>query len=77
MPEREKATGDLGLVQSFVNTLDVIPGTEELRDPNTLQAWLVANGLMEPARAVDEAPPAPASISSRSGASMPLYQGLG
>ncbi len=55
MSERERATGDLGLVQSFVNTLDVIPGAEELRDPNTLQAWLVANGLMEPGRTVDEA----------------------
>jgi predicted RNA-binding Zn ribbon-like protein len=54
MPEREKATGDLGLVQAFVNTLDVLPGTEELRDPNTLRAWLVANGLMRQDESVDE-----------------------
>src|SRR5262245_19658153 len=56
MSEREKATGDLGLVQAFVNTLDVLPGTEELRDPDTLGAWLVANGLMrdgEPATESD------------------------
>ncbi|HET9781385.1 MAG TPA: CGNR zinc finger domain-containing protein [Candidatus Dormibacteraeota bacterium] len=56
MADRERATGDLGLVQSFVNTLDVLPGTEELRDPDALAAWLVANGLMregEPADAAD------------------------
>ena len=54
MSERETAGGELGLVQAFVNTLDVIPGTEELRDPNTLEAWLVANGLMRPGEPVDE-----------------------
>jgi predicted RNA-binding Zn ribbon-like protein len=54
MSERERAAGDLGLVQAFVNTLDVLPGTEELRDPNTLRSWLVANGLMREDEAVDE-----------------------
>jgi predicted RNA-binding Zn ribbon-like protein len=54
MSEREKAAGDLGLVQAFVNTLDALPGTEELRDPNTLRSWLVANGLMRDGEAVDE-----------------------
>lgn len=54
MAERETATGDLGLVQAFVNTLDALPGSEELRDPNTLSAWLVANGLMDGGQAVDE-----------------------
>lgn len=53
MSEREKASGDLGLVQAFVNTLDALPGTEELRDPNTLGAWLVANGLMREGESVD------------------------
>ena len=52
MAERETATGDLGLVQAFVNTLDIQPGTEELKDPNTLHDWLVAKALMEPARPV-------------------------
>jgi predicted RNA-binding Zn ribbon-like protein len=46
MSERESAKGDLGLVQAFVNTLDMEPGTEELSDPSTLHAWLVARGLM-------------------------------
>jgi predicted RNA-binding Zn ribbon-like protein len=54
MSEREKASGDLGLVQAFVNTLDVLPGTEELTDPNTLRAWLVANDLMRQDEPVHE-----------------------
>jgi predicted RNA-binding Zn ribbon-like protein len=54
MAERERATGDLGLVQDFVNTLDVLPGTEELRDPNTLHSWLVAHSLMREDEPVEE-----------------------
>src|SRR5215471_3408544 len=54
MPEREKASGDLGLVQSFVNTLDAIPGTEELSDPASLGTWLVANGLLRTGEPVGE-----------------------
>jgi predicted RNA-binding Zn ribbon-like protein len=55
MSARETATGDLGLVQAFVNTLDLVPRNEELTDPNTLRAWLVAKGLMDPSQPVDEA----------------------
>jgi predicted RNA-binding Zn ribbon-like protein len=54
MAERETATGDLGLIQGFVNTLDVLPGTEELKDPSSLGAWLVAKGLMDSSQPVDE-----------------------
>ena len=54
MSERETATGDLGLGQAFVNTVDLMPGEEQLRDPNTLQAWLVANRLLGPEQPVDE-----------------------
>jgi len=54
MSERETATGELGLVQAFVNTVDLVPLKEELTDPNTLKAWLVANGLMEGAQPVDD-----------------------
>ena len=53
MSERERAAGDLGMVQAFVNTLDVLPGTDELSDPNTLRSWLVANGLMREDEPVD------------------------
>src|SRR5204862_7149724 len=55
MSERETAVGDLGLVQAFVNTVDLMPGEEQLKDPNTLQAWLVANRLLGPEQQVDEA----------------------
>src|SRR5438094_7688641 len=54
MAERETAAGELGLVQAFVNTVDLMPGKEELIDPNTIQAWLVANGLMDTGQPVDE-----------------------
>ncbi|MEO8744201.1 MAG: ABATE domain-containing protein [Candidatus Dormibacter sp.] len=54
MAERETATGELGLVQAFVNTVDFQDGPEELRDPNTLKAWLVAVGLMDGSQAVGE-----------------------
>jgi|SRR5690242_12208412 predicted RNA-binding Zn ribbon-like protein len=47
MSERETAGGELGLVQAFVNTVDMVPLKEQLTDPNTLQAWLVANGLLD------------------------------
>jgi predicted RNA-binding Zn ribbon-like protein len=54
MSERERASGELGLVQAFVNTVDLVPLKEELKDPNTLKAWLVANGLLDPSQPVDE-----------------------
>jgi len=47
------APGDLGLIQAFVNTVDLGDGPEELSDPNTFQAWLVARGLLEAGQAVD------------------------
>ena len=54
MSERENAAGELGLVQAFVNSVDLDPGVEELKDPNTLKSWLVANGVMDGAQMVDE-----------------------
>lgn len=54
MSDREAARGELGLVQAFVNTVDLDPGVEELKDPNTLQGWLVANGLMSRGTPADE-----------------------
>ncbi|HET7339638.1 MAG TPA: CGNR zinc finger domain-containing protein [Candidatus Dormibacteraeota bacterium] len=53
MADREKASGDLGLVQAFVNTLDVLPGSEELSDPNALREWLVGNQLMRDGEPAD------------------------
>ncbi len=54
MADRETATGEAGLVQAFVNTLDLLPRNEALKDPNTLRAWLVANRLMDESAAVEE-----------------------
>ncbi|HEY8796535.1 MAG TPA: ABATE domain-containing protein [Candidatus Dormibacteraeota bacterium] len=55
MPDRETATGVLGLVQAFVNTADLEPGTDHLSDPDALKAWLVERGLMAPNQAADGA----------------------
>jgi predicted RNA-binding Zn ribbon-like protein len=52
MADRQTASGDLGLIQAFVNTVDLEDGPEELTDPNTLKAWLVAKGLIDGAQDV-------------------------
>jgi predicted RNA-binding Zn ribbon-like protein len=54
MADRETATGVVGLVQTYVNTADLQDGPEELSDPNTLGAWLVAKQLMESGQSVTE-----------------------
>lgn len=51
--DRQTATGDIGLVQAFVNTVDLQDGPEELNDPNTLKEWLVAQGLLVGSKNVD------------------------
>src|SRR5262245_27330115 len=53
MAERESASGDLGLVQAFVNTVDLQDGPELLTGPEALRDWLVANSLMVSGAAVD------------------------
>jgi predicted RNA-binding Zn ribbon-like protein len=55
MAVRDTATGVVGLVQAYVNTVDIQDGPEELSDPNTLERWLVACGLMEPGQEVSAA----------------------
>jgi predicted RNA-binding Zn ribbon-like protein len=55
MADRQTATGELGLVQAFVNTVDLQDGPEELGDPNTLKSWLVARELIESSQPVGEA----------------------
>ena len=55
MADRDTATGVVGLVQAYVNTVDIQDGPEQLTDPNTLETWLVAKGLMEPGQQVTEA----------------------
>jgi predicted RNA-binding Zn ribbon-like protein len=53
MADRQTATGELGLVQAFVNTVDLQDGSDDFADPNTLRAWLVARGLMSNSLPVD------------------------
>jgi predicted RNA-binding Zn ribbon-like protein len=47
--ERLAAPGDLEIVRAFVNTLDVLPGTEELEKPAGLASWLAEHRFV-PAR---------------------------
>lgn len=48
MADRETASGSIGLVQAFVNSIDLQDGPEELGDPEQLQTWLLAHGLLPP-----------------------------
>ena len=43
---RLAAPGDLELVRDFVNTLDVLPGTDQLNNPASLASWLVEHRLV-------------------------------
>lgn len=45
MRKRQQAPGELEQVRAFVNTLDVLPGSEELTDPGALTRWLSDHGL--------------------------------
>jgi predicted RNA-binding Zn ribbon-like protein len=46
MAERETADGSLGLVQAYVNSVDLQDGPEEFTDAAHLGAWLSAHGLL-------------------------------
>jgi predicted RNA-binding Zn ribbon-like protein len=54
MAERETADGDVGLIQAFVNTVDLQDGPEQLTDPGRLGDWLASHGLIPAGSAVDE-----------------------
>lgn len=43
---RLAAPGDLEVVRDFVNTLDVLPGTEEFEDSPSLASWLADHRLV-------------------------------
>ena len=53
MPDRDTADGDVGLVQAFVNTVDLQDGPEELTSPDALQDWLVRHKLLADGSTVD------------------------
>jgi predicted RNA-binding Zn ribbon-like protein len=44
--ERLAAPGNLELVRDFVNTLDILPGTDEFEDPAGLALWLADHRLV-------------------------------
>ncbi|HEV2218769.1 MAG TPA: ABATE domain-containing protein [Candidatus Dormibacteraeota bacterium] len=46
MADRESATGPIGLVQAFVNSVDLQDGPEELATTEALGAWLSGRGLL-------------------------------
>jgi predicted RNA-binding Zn ribbon-like protein len=54
LADRDEAPGVLGLIQAYVNTVDLEDGPEEFSDPGALGTWLVARGLMEPGVAPDK-----------------------
>jgi predicted RNA-binding Zn ribbon-like protein len=55
MADRDNAPGVLGLVQAFVNTVDLQDGPEELSHPDGLEAWLGAHGLLDAEPSISEA----------------------
>src|ERR1700730_18838442 len=55
MADRQTAKGVLGLIQAYVNTVDLVDGPEEFTHPNTLAAGLGARGLMQPGQPATEA----------------------
>ena len=51
---RLAAPGDLELVRDFVNTLDILPGTERFGDPVSLALWLADHRLLPPSPVLTE-----------------------
>lgn len=54
MADRETATGAIGLVQAFVNTVDLEDGPEELTDAAHLSSWLSGHGLLAAGRSTEQ-----------------------
>ena len=52
--DRETATGPIGLVQAFVNSVDLQDGPEELTSPEALTTWLSERGLLPSQAASDQ-----------------------
>jgi len=52
---KKPAPGELEVVRSFVNTVDVEAGSENLTSPEALREWLVAKELIAPKGAVSAA----------------------
>jgi predicted RNA-binding Zn ribbon-like protein len=55
MDDRDEAPGVLGLVQAYVNSVNLEDGPEEFTDPSLLTTWLVGRGLMGPGHPAEAA----------------------
>jgi len=55
MDTHTEASGVLGLVQAYVNTVDLEDGPDEFSDPTALAGWLLARGLMDPGHGAEPA----------------------
>src|SRR5579859_5745142 len=55
MADRETASGPIGLVQAFVNSVDLQDGPETLSTPEALTTWLTEHALMPSGAAADQA----------------------
>jgi predicted RNA-binding Zn ribbon-like protein len=54
MADREAAPGGLGLVQAFVNTVEIDEDRDDLATPALMRGWLVEMGLAGPDLAVSD-----------------------
>ena len=45
MADRKEAPGELNVVRSFVNTIDLEDGDDDIASPDGLRTWLESNGL--------------------------------
>jgi predicted RNA-binding Zn ribbon-like protein len=52
---RQPAPGELGLVQAFVNTVDLESGVDELSGTHSLRNWLLDKGLIDAASTLSDA----------------------
>jgi predicted RNA-binding Zn ribbon-like protein len=55
MSATQSAPGELELVRTFVNTLDIEDGVDQLADPAALGRWLRAHGLLRGSSRPDKA----------------------
>jgi predicted RNA-binding Zn ribbon-like protein len=51
----KSAPGELGLLQAFINTIDLESGRDAIASPDLLARWLAVNGLIEERVHLDDA----------------------
>lgn len=53
--DETRAPGDLGIIEAFLNTVDIEKGAEGFDTPEALAGWLVRHGLLDPGATLTEA----------------------